>query len=317
MSMKNFYTFIFTMATMGAIHAQSFYGPAAQQLIYAPIVQLAPYTTNETCNTVVINDTEEQNGAFIIGQSGQKAAVDIPIAANQVITISQLKVTLSSLEEPTFVHLRFYSNILSEPEDEEVQPGFIPGEILFDVEDTEIESFEVIGYEEMHDFYVRNITLTLAEPIVLNGADVDGRYWMGVLSDANAWASTAHYETGDGLVGESYAMGANTFEWFQMLNLELLYEITAECTTTAGTDDFTENTVALYPNPAHTTFNIATTTGIEFTKAELFTITGQKVKEITGNSVTTISIADLASGMYVVKTTDANGTIYNNRLIKN
>ncbi|MBO6200580.1 MAG: hypothetical protein J6N74_03040, partial [Chryseobacterium sp.] len=73
----------------------------------------------ETCNTIVINDTEEENGIFIIGNGGQKAAVDIPIAENQTIKINSIVVTLASKLPPTFVNFIFYDNILSTPEDPE------------------------------------------------------------------------------------------------------------------------------------------------------------------------------------------------------
>jgi hypothetical protein len=137
---------------------------------------------------------------------------------------------------------------------------------------------------------------------------------MGVLSDAKAWNSTAHYETGDGVVGESLAMGSDTMEWFQLINLEQLYELTAECST-LGTDDFNKAGLSVYPNPAHDVLTIALPQGTEITKTEIYTMTGQKVQEAaTGNQ--NINIAGLAAGVYIIKAQTADNSAYNSRFVK-
>ena len=283
---------------------------------YMTLFALASLTgyAQHDCNTVVINDTDEQNGIFISGAQGQKAAADIPIAADQVITITHIKVTLASHDVPTYINFRFYSSIYNTPEDPEVAPGLIPGESLFDVTDTAVGEFVEIAYDPMHDFYIRDINVTLTTPIVLHGDQVDGRFWFGVLSDAAAWASTAHYETGDGVVGESLAMGADTFEWFQMTNLEQVYSLTAECATVLSNDHFEKNTIAVYPNPAHDVLNISLSQGQEITKTEIYSMTGQKVKEVNSQN---INVANLASGVYMIKAQTNDNHIFNSKFVKN
>lgn len=286
--MKNFYMTLFALASMTGFA--------------------------QDCSTLVINDTAEQNGTFISGAQGQKAAADIPIEAGQQMTISHIKVTLSSKFIPEYIHFRFYANLYNVPEDPEVAPGNIPGEILFDVTGTTVGESTEIAYDEMHDFYIRDINVELNEPIILNGNLVEGRYWMGVLSDAKAWNSTAHYETGDGVVGESLAMGSDTMEWFQLINLEQLYELTAECST-LGTDDFNKAGLSVYPNPAHDVLTIALPQGTEITKTEIYTMTGQKVQEAaTGNQ--NINIAGIAAGVYIIKAQTADNSAYNSRFVK-
>ncbi|MFT3796130.1 T9SS type A sorting domain-containing protein [Flavobacterium sp.] len=297
--MKKIYLCMFALCALAAQAQNGTYGKHANMAAQNPKTQ----NNNAsrllgTCNTVVINDTEEENGVFISGMSGQKAAVDIPIGAEQQITISGIKVTLASQEVPNYVHLRFYENILSVPEDPEVQPGFIPGDIMFDV-NTEMGEFEVIGYEPLHQFYVRRITLVLAEPIVLSGNQVDGRYWMGALSNANAWATTAHGETGEGVVGESVAMGGNNFQWFQLLNIEAQYELTAECSALA-VDQFNAHSAMVVPNPASDFLKVMTASGQSIAKAEIFNVSGQKVKEIHAN-FDNINVAELSGGVYILK----------------
>ena len=286
------------------------------KIFYITLLAMASMTGfAQQCNTVVTNDTEEQNGTFISGAQGQKAAADIPIEADQTITISHIKVTLSSKLIPEYIHFRFYANLYNVPEDPEVAPGNIPGEALFDVTGTTVGESTEIAYDEMHDFYIRDINVTLAEPIVLNGNLVDGRFWMGVLSDAKAWNSTAHYDTGEGVIGESLAMGSDTMEWFQLINLEQLYELTAECST-LGTDDFHKTALSVYPNPAQNVLNIALAEGTEITKTEIYTMTGQKVQEIGGGNLN-INIAGLAAGVYIIRAQTVENGAFNGKFVKN
>ena len=178
------------------------------------------------CNVNVVNDTAEENGIFINGIHGQKAAVDIPIASNVQMTITQVKVTLASKLPPTFANLRFYENAYSTPSNPNDAAQQIPGETRFDVE-TVIAAMDTIGYEPDHEFYIRRITLALPSPVTLFGNQVSDRYWMGVISDARAWA-TANPEYQE-VLGEFMAAGGDSFAWFQYQNTEGQYELTAEC----------------------------------------------------------------------------------------
>lgn len=215
---------------------------------------------------------------------------------------------------PEFVNLRFYDNILSTPEDpEDPTVHFIPGTTLFDVATT-IDSFEEIGYEPLHQFVIRRITLTLPEPIVLSGNQVSDRYWMGVLSNANAWATTAHGETGEGVVGESIAMGGNSFQWFQLGNIEGQYELTAECSL-LGVSQFNSNNVAVVPNPASSYLAIQLASGKLIGKAEIFTISGQKVLE-TNSEFDNINVASLSSGIYILKTHTNENQYFTTKFVK-
>jgi hypothetical protein len=271
----------------------------------------------EPCNAVVINDTEEQNGVFISGTSGQKAAVDIPIASDIQMTLTGIKVTLSSVDVPTYVHLRFYNDTLSTPEDPQEPPQEVPGDIMFDVTDCTIDTFEIVGYEPMHSFTVRNITLSLQQPIVLKGNLVQGRFWMGVLSDANAWASTAHYDTGADVIGEAVAMGSDNFDWFTLMNIEGLYELTADCETTVSAFNAEpEQQVSIYPNPASDVLIITGQSGQRISKIELYTIAGIKVKECE-NQQGTIDISDLSNGLYLVRVVTLDNSVTYRKIVKN
>ena len=269
----------------------------------------------ETCNTVVINDTEEENGIFIIGNGGQKAAVDIPLAANQTIKINSIVVTLASKLPPTFVNFIFYDNTLSSPEDPEDPRRNIPNQQILAVTNSTIESYEDVGYEPLHEFIVRKVKIKLATPIILNGMMSEGRVWMSTKSDANAWSTTAHYETGEGVVGESIAMGGNTYDWFQLLNQEGLYELNAECDFLNVADADSRSKVDIYPNPARDYFEYRNMESMKVISVTIFDASGKVVKTINGNQ-SKVDVSHLAKGVYIVKTKTSSNITLTNKLIK-
>lgn len=81
---------------------------------------------------------------------------------------------------------------------------------------------------------------------------------------------------------------------------------------TLGVNDFENNrTIALYPNPASTSFQIA-----EIGILEVYAISGTLVlKQELKVKQTPVSIGHLVSGIYIVKLTNANGT-YTQKLVK-
>ncbi|SHK05052.1 T9SS type A sorting domain-containing protein [Epilithonimonas mollis] len=272
-------------------------------------------TKSESCNAVVINDTDEQNGVFIIGNSGQKAAVDIPIAANQTININSIVVTLASKLPPTLVNFVFYNNVLSTPEDPEDPRRNIPHQQIFEVTDSTIESYEDVGYEPLHEFVVRKIKVKLKTPILLNGTMSDGRIWMSTISDANAWATTAHYETGEGVIGESLAMGSNNYNWFQLLNQECLYELEAECDVLNVADVKNNSNVSIYPNPAQDYFEYKGFENLKIVSTNIYASDGKLVKTDNFNKPK-INVSNLKSGVYFIQTKTLNGNTFTNKLIK-
>ena len=310
---------VFFLSALGSVltFAQNLgYGNSVSQSLAGNVeAQSKPSAKVETCNTVVINDTEEENGVFIIGNSGQKAAVDIPIAANQTIKINSIVVTLASKLPPTFVNFVFYNNTLSTPEDPEDPRRNIPNQELFQITNSTIESYEDVGYEPLHEFVVRKVKVKLATPILLNGTMSDGRVWMSTKSDANAWATTAHYETGEGVVGESIAMGGNTFDWFQLLNQEGLYELNAECDFLNVSDANFNSKVGIYPNPAQDYFEFKGLSGTKIVSTNIYSTNGSLVKTVNSDE-SNVNVSQLKSGVYIVQTKTANGNTFTNKLIK-
>lgn len=260
----------------------------------------------EDCNTIVINDTEEPAGIVLNNQWSPKVAADIPIASNQSITITEIKVTLTSLQVPAYVHFQFYSNRPSIPADPESPILEVPGDVLIEVTDAQIASYDTINYDPDHELYLRNITMTLANPIVLDGSLVDGRYWMRVVSDANAWACTTHWDTGQDVVGFPLAVSTDSNEYFYFLNLELVYELTADCQTLAVAQN-SKPEIVVYPNPVTDVLQIANLPAT-VSKAEIYNSAGQKIMDIKEN-FGQINVSGLSGGIYLVKAHDADSVL--------
>ena len=77
-----------------------------------------------------------------------------------------------------------------------------------------------------------------------------------------------------------------------------------DVTTLTGIEDITDETT-VYPNPATDVIKINTPENIQ--RVEIFNLQGQLVKVETGE-VTSVSVKDLANGLYTLKLTTDNGT---------
>ena len=82
---------------------------------------------------------------------------------------------------------------------------------------------------------------------------------------------------------------------------------------TLSKSNFNQNNleVALYPNPTNDNLNIET--ALELKSVEIYNVQGQKVLESTQKQ---INVANLSSGMYMVKIQDADDNVATKRIIK-
>ena len=78
-------------------------------------------------------------------------------------------------------------------------------------------------------------------------------------------------------------------------------------TYTLGNENFVDSKVVVYPNPTTDYIIIA---GIDSdAKAEIFSITGQKIKEVKFTNEVTLSLSDVTAGVYLVKISNENSSI--------
>ncbi len=83
---------------------------------------------------------------------------------------------------------------------------------------------------------------------------------------------------------------------------------------TLGNENFETSKVVVYPNPTTDYIVIA---GIEAeAKAEIYSITGQKIKEASFTNEITLSVSDVTAGVYLVKIFSENSSIVRKIIVK-
>ena len=293
---------------------------SAQEIGYGKSVVASSHSSQLTHKNIskmdcgaLVSDSDEMGGVFIVGDKGQGGAVDIPMQTNQKVTITGIKVSLASVDVPTFVHFVFYNNTQIPADEWNPEPVNIPNEEILQVNTATIDSYEEIGFDIAQGFTVRNVTLKLAEPIVLDASMSDGPIWMSVKSDANAWA-TAFFNDGQGAVGDYLALSYKE-EWSQLDKVEGMYELTADCEFLAASETEASAKVNISPNPAQDYFEYKNLNSLKIISTEIYDAAGNLVKSVKGQSK--IKIADLKSGVYFIKSKTSSHVTLSNKLIKN
>lgn len=83
---------------------------------------------------------------------------------------------------------------------------------------------------------------------------------------------------------------------------------------TLGNESFETSKVVVYPNPTTDYIVIA---GIEAeAKAEIYSITGQKIKEVSFTNEITLSLKDVTAGVYLVKISNENSSVIKKIIVK-
>ena len=85
-------------------------------------------------------------------------------------------------------------------------------------------------------------------------------------------------------------------------------------TYTLGNENFEISNIVVYPNP---TTDYVVIAGIEAeAEAEIYSITGQKIKEVSFTNEITLSLSDVTAGVYLVKISNENSSITRKIIVK-
>ena len=83
---------------------------------------------------------------------------------------------------------------------------------------------------------------------------------------------------------------------------------------TLGNESFETSKILVYPNPTTDYIVIA---GVDSeAKAEIFSINGQKIKEVTFINEITLSVSDITAGVYMVKISNENSSVIRKIIVK-
>jgi hypothetical protein len=93
-------------------------------------------------------------------------------------------------------------------------------------------------------------------------------------------------------------------------NIDLATSFSTNCAA-LSVDDFSLNTVSIYPNPTTSVLNIKTDSNLK--RATIYSVLGTKILETSSKNITT---SNLNKGIYLIKIEDENGNISTKRFIK-
>jgi hypothetical protein len=256
-----------------------------------------PLQPEGNCDQVIEIPDDLTNGTYLGGVTGSRVAVDIPMQPSQM-NINQIKVSLASANDITYVHFKFHTD----------SEG-LPGDEVLETTNTEIIAVDTLTYINAELGYLRTLTVKINEPLVLDGI-TNPIYWMEVVSDARAWGSNPYSEQG---IGHGLAMSSNSFEWFELIGIESLYEIDADCTL--GVQDEGNSKFNYYPNPVTNNLQIDSDKKIE--SILVHNALGQSVlnQKYSSNRIN-VKLSNLPTGVYFIKTVLENGVIETFKVVK-
>ena len=252
-------------------------------------------TGGEDCNQEVLSNALE-NGSFLGGDTNQRLAVDITVAANTQMTISGIEPTIIIPEggEATTFGFVFYAD-----------DAGIPGAEI-DNAVGNIVSSTITGQNFGRDFI--RYELTLDTQVVLE----PGTYWMEMTSDAEGWETTTASAIGSALV---FSNDSTSGAWVvDGTGAELVYEIVATCET-LGVSDMDSFDFAYYPNPVKNELNISSQKSVK--SVMVYNLAGQQVSTQKMNQTNgTVNTASLAPGVYIFKALLEGGQVETFKVIK-
>ena len=252
-------------------------------------------TGGEDCNQEVLSNALE-NGSFLGGDTNQRLAVDITVAANTQMTISGIEPTIIIPEggEATTFNFVFYAD-----------DAGIPGAEI-DNAVGNIVSSTITGQNFGRDFI--RYELTLDTQVVLE----PGTYWMEMTSDAEGWETTTASAIGSALV---FSNDSTSGAWVvDGTGAELVYEIVATCET-LGVSDMDSFDFAYYPNPVKNELNISSQKSVK--SVMVYNLAGQQVSTQKMNQTNgTVNTASLAPGVYIFKALLEGGQVETFKVIK-
>lgn len=140
--------------------------------------------------------------------------------------------------------------------------------------------------------------------IALNGESIDGTFTFTPIG-GNGSVLQANIGNQSAQVVQLNWQGATGFSVTSNLGaISFFFDSLIVNDTTLTTEDFSLNTVSIYPNPTTNIVNIKSNSSIK--NVELYDVLGKKIKS---TKLTTISLDTFSKGIYIMKITTAKGVI--------
>ncbi len=240
------------------------------------------------CTDFKTPSNNRENGGFFGGDTAQRLALDIPVGSTG-FTVHGIEPIVAG--DATSFSFKFYSNNAGLPGAEIATRTGI------------IQSSVVTGTAFNYEF--KKYTVAFDSPIDLNA---NTTYWVEVTSDAVAWESTSVNRLGSPDVynnnGTAGAWVAGTTD----------YVFNLVCSPLLAVGDASNAKFSFYPNPVIDYLSISASTKVE--SVSVYNIAGQKMNVSPKATEGKIDMTRLASGIYIVNVTLANGQKETFKIIK-
>lgn len=248
---------------------------------YNPEVQI-----NAACTQEVVSNNLENGGLF----GTQRLAIDIDVPGGEKFTIEEIIPTL--IGDSNFVEIMIWND-----------EGGVPGSVELHNPMVEVTDDVITGSNFGFDFH--QLTLTLDEPLELEGGETGEKYWMEIVTDADGWESSTLANTG--LPG-AFANENTNGEW--MLNSsggDYVYILVGDCSPLLGVEDNLLSGVSVYPNPTSAVFNINLPKGVEVISSSLVDVMGKTTGVTYSNGQ--MDVSSLAKGVYFLNIKTNQGVV--------
>ena len=164
---------------------------------------------------------------------------------------------------------------------------------ILNCNDNQLTSLDVSAINALAELYCNDNQLTSLN--IANGNNANWYYF-----DATNNTALTCIEVDAAIVGTSPT------DWYK--DAGATYNVNCGA---LSVDDFSLNTVSIYPNPTTSVLNIKMESNLKH--ATIYSVLGTKVLETTSKNITT---SNLSKGIYLLKIEDENGFVSSKRFIK-
>jgi len=241
-----------------------------------------------TCEDFKVTSATIENGAFFNGDKAQRLAIDLPVGANS-LTAYGMEINVAGVA--TYFNFTVYNDNAGKPGTQlTTRTGTIKEQVS-------------VGNNFGFEFYKN--TVGFDSPLTL---DPNKRYWVEVKTDAVAWQSTAT----SGLGSRDAFLNSDTAGAWTIGTADYVFKMI--CSTLGVNNISSATKLSYYPNPVKDILTLSTSDKIE--SVLIYNVAGQKMNVSPKAAEGKIDMTRLASGIYIVNITLANGQKETFKIVK-
>lgn len=284
--------------------------------IYEVVYQMEAECRQEMCTQVVISP-DDPTDDFFEGNMGYftpnvvTSIIDMDVNPNDNLKVNGIEIEMMTYTPTADIDLPKMMEFSLRKHDSVLQQ---PGEVILEkIPHTSTrERMEIfVPDPETDQIMVRwKVKVMFDEALVLDGTQAT-KYWLEVNSDYLGYEST-----NDTFSFVGYPVYYNIFNTsWAVPGFEMVYKLLTDCMVLETQNPIKQEKTKIYPIPFANTLNISAAATIK--NIEIFNMSGAKAyQKDTNDSKVKLDLSQLPVGVYVVKTTDINGNVDSQKIIK-